>query len=44
MNSLQQQARIDAFVDASNGERPHEALAMKTAASPMCLLTRRYRG
>jgi transposase InsO family protein len=29
MNSLQQQARFDAFVEEFNGERPHEALAMK---------------
>ena len=30
MNSLQQQARFDAFVSEFNTERPHEALAMKT--------------
>src|SRR5918995_7360450 len=30
MNSLQQQARFDAFVREFNTERPHEALAMKT--------------
>jgi transposase InsO family protein len=30
MNSLQQQARFDAFVSEFNDERPHEALAMKT--------------
>jgi transposase InsO family protein len=30
MNSLQQQARFDAFVHEFNTERPHEALAMKT--------------
>jgi transposase InsO family protein len=29
MNSLQQQARFDAFVREFNAERPHEALAMK---------------
>ena len=29
MNSLQQQARLDAFVQEFNNERPHEALAMK---------------
>jgi len=28
MNSLQQQAKFDAFVDEFNTERPHEALAM----------------
>ena len=32
MNSLQQQARFDAFVEEFNDERPHEALAMQTPA------------
>jgi Integrase core domain len=32
MNSLQQQARFDAFVREFNAERPHEALAMKGPA------------
>jgi transposase InsO family protein len=32
MNSLQQQARFDAFVCEFNTERPHEALAMKCPA------------
>jgi transposase InsO family protein len=32
INSLQQQARFDAFVKEFNTERPHEALAMKTPA------------
>ena len=32
MNSLQQQARFDAFRDEFNTERPHEALAMKCPA------------
>lgn len=32
MNSLQQQARFDAFVKEFNTERPHEALAMQTPA------------
>ena len=32
MNSLQQQARFDAFVQEFNTERPHEALAMMTPA------------
>ena len=32
MNSLQQQARFDAFVAEFNTERPHEALAMKCPA------------
>ena len=31
-NSLQQQARFDAFVHEFNAERPHEALAMKCPA------------
>ena len=29
MNSLQQQARFDAFVEEFNTERPHEALGMR---------------
>jgi transposase InsO family protein len=32
INSLQQQARFDAFLTEFNTERPHEALAMKTPA------------
>ena len=32
MNSLQQQARFDAFTAEFNAERPHEALAMKCPA------------
>ena len=32
MNSLQQQARFDAFIHEFNAERPHEALAMKRPA------------
>jgi hypothetical protein len=32
MNSLQQQARFDAFVSEFNLEGPHRALAMKTPA------------
>jgi transposase InsO family protein len=32
MNSLQQQAKFDRFVSEFNGERPHEALAMKVPA------------
>jgi transposase InsO family protein len=32
MNSLQQQAKFDAFVQEFNTERPHEALAMKRPA------------
>jgi hypothetical protein len=32
MNSLQQQARFDVFVQEFNAERPHEALGMKCPA------------
>ena len=32
MNSLQQQAKFDGFVSQFNGDRPHEALAMKVPA------------
>ena len=32
MNTLQQQARFDSFIEEFNNERPHEALAMKTPA------------
>ena len=32
MNSLQQQARFDAFVTEFNSERPHDALGMRTPA------------
>ena len=32
MNSLQQQAKFDAFVSEFNDERPHEALGMKMPA------------
>ena len=31
-NSLQQQARCDAFIKELNAERPHEALSMQTPA------------
>jgi transposase InsO family protein len=44
MNSLQQQARFDAFVSEFNTERPHEALAMKTPAEMYCGSPRTYRG
>ena len=43
-NLFQQQARFDAFIEEFNGERPHEALAMKCPAevySPSC---RPYQG
>jgi len=44
MNSLQQQARFDAFVDEFNAERPHEALAMKCPNEIYALSTRPYEG
>jgi hypothetical protein len=44
MNSLQQQARFDAFVREFNTERPHEALAMKTPAEIYSASPRRYAG
>jgi transposase InsO family protein len=44
MNSLQQQARFDAFMDEFNNERPHEALAMKMPAEAYLPSTRPYRG
>ena len=44
MNSLQQQARFDAFVSEFNMERPHEALAMKTPAQMYPPSRRPYTG
>ncbi len=44
MNSLQQQAKFDAFVREFNEERPHEALAMKTPAEVYRPSTRPYQG
>ncbi len=44
MNSLQQQARFDAFVSEFNTERPHEALAMKMPAEMYSASTHLYRG
>lgn len=43
-NSLQQQARFDAFVAEFNTERPHEALAMKTPDMVYTVSPRPYRG
>ena len=43
-NSLQQQARFDAFVSEFNYERPHEALAMKTPIEVYSRSPRPYRG
>lgn len=44
MNSLQQQARFDDFVQEFNGERPHEALAMKCPAQCYAPSPRPYQG
>jgi transposase InsO family protein len=44
MNSLQQQARFDAFVQEFNTERPHEALAMKYPAEVYAPSSRPYQG
>jgi transposase InsO family protein len=43
-NSLQQQARFDAFREEFNGERPHEALAMKCPNEVYSASPRQYRG
>jgi transposase InsO family protein len=44
MNSLQQQARFDAFVEEFNTERPHEALAMRCPAEVYLPSARPYLG
>jgi len=44
MNSLQQQARFDDFVQEFNTERPHEALAMKCSAEIYSASSRPYSG
>ena len=44
MNSLQQQARFDDFVQEFNTERPHEALAMKCPAKIYSASSRPYSG
>jgi transposase InsO family protein len=44
MNSLQQQARFDAFVQEFNAERPHEALDMKCPAEVYSASPRPYDG
>jgi hypothetical protein len=44
INSLQQQARFDAFVSELNDERPHEALAMKTPAEVYTASSKPCRG
>ena len=43
-NSLQQQAKFDAFVSEFNTERPHEALAMRMPSEAYMPSTRPYRG
>jgi transposase InsO family protein len=44
LNSLQQQARFDAFRHEFNSERPHEALAMKCPAEVYAASPRPYDG
>ena len=44
MNTLQQQARFDAFISKFNDERPHEALAMKLPAERYAPSSRPYHG
>jgi transposase InsO family protein len=44
MNSLQQQARFDSFVEEFNTERPHEALDMKTPSQLYLPSTTAYNG
>jgi transposase InsO family protein len=44
MNSLQQQARFDDFLDEFNTERPHEALAMACPAERYAPSSRAYGG
>ena len=44
MNSLQQQARFDAFVAEFNDERPHEALGMNTPSQSYAPSPRPYVG
>nr|WP_319387545.1 IS481 family transposase [uncultured Roseibium sp.] len=44
MNSLQQQAKFDAFVKEFNEERPHEALVMKTPGEVYTPSARPYQG
>jgi len=44
MNTLQQQARFDSFIEEFNNERPHEALEMKTPAEVYSLSPRPYTG
>lgn len=43
-NSLQQQARFDAFINEFNAERPHEALDMKCPVEVYSPSKRQYKG
>ena len=43
-NSLQRQARFDAFISEFNDERPHEAIEMKTPAEVYTPSSRAYEG
>jgi hypothetical protein len=43
-NSLQQQARFDAFLGEFNAERPHEALGMKCPAERYTVSAHSYAG
>ena len=43
MNSLQQQAKFDDFIEEFNNERPHQALDMKCPAKVCISSTRPYR-
>ena len=44
MNSLQQQAKFDAFLEEFNTERPHEALHMQCPTQFYTASTRPYQG
>jgi transposase InsO family protein len=44
MNSLQQQVRFDSFMNEFNGERPHEALAMRRPGELYLPSSRAYPG
>jgi transposase InsO family protein len=44
MNSLQQQAKFDAFIEEFNTERPHEAIGMRCPAEIYSPSTKLYRG
>lgn len=44
MNTLQQQARFDAFIEEFNRERPHDALGMRTPADLYTPSVRPYTG